>query len=304
MNQRLLSLLSGLVVGAVVVGFFLTSLETRGEAYLVSVCATESRPPTIRAHAGYVEDVVSGTPLFMKNHEAQLPLASLAKVMTILVARESLPSGSTVTITHEALTPEGGGLSVGEEWQVEDLADYTLIASNNDGARALLLSAIPSGGTESDFIAAMNRRAVQLGLSSTFFINETGLDLSSTTAGAYGSARDVARLLGHVAKIHPSLVERSVNASVTFYPQEGERREAKNTSLLATALAAPIASKTGFTDLAGGNLALVFEPVPGRPVAIVVLGSTRDERFSDAESLAAYAAARLRLLLACGDFYD
>jgi D-alanyl-D-alanine carboxypeptidase (penicillin-binding protein 5/6) len=254
----------------------------------------------IGAKAAYVEDLKTGKTIFAQNETAQLPLASITKLMTLLVADNVLKPDDTVTITSEALTPDGGGLSAGEVWRAQDLMDYTLIQSVNDGAHALALAAaakkreLPDG-----FIIDMNAEARTLGLTQTYFANDTGLDISTTVNGASGSAHDIARLLAYIVENHPRLLEASTNETQTFRALSGETHTAENTSSLTWNLPGAIASKTGFTDLAGGNLALMFEPVPGRPVVAVVLGSTREGRDEDMKTLANTAKKYLTRVILC-----
>lgn len=304
-NPRSQSLIIGLLFGSVF-SLFVYAEEPTQVALQIGYCANELRAPSLTATAGFAVDLTDGSVLYDKHAEAQLPLASLAKTMTVLTARTTLHADSPVTITPEALTPEGeSGLIVGEVWTAGGLSDFTLITSSNDGARALMLAGAKEQGiSHAEFVEAMNRRARAFGMTSTYFLNETGLDVSSTTAGAYGSARDIAILFGYLALREPELVERSVLAEHTFYSLSGRTHEAKNTALLASVIQAPVASKTGFTDLAGGNIALVFEPLPGRPVALSVLGSTRDGRVRDAEVLAEYAAREVERRLRCSSLYD
>ncbi len=301
MDHRIASLIVGLGFGAAL------SIPIYAEPPVpivpaeIAYCTTTVPEPTIGGTAAYVYDIEGDTVLYEKNGLAQLPLASLAKVMTVFTALETLGQDSVVTISDDAFTPEGDwGFVKGEEWYAGDLAAYTLIESANDGARALLLAAADKlDMSETDFIEAMNRRARGLDLHQTYFLNETGLDVSDTTAGAYGSARDVAHLVAYVALFAPERIERSILPGSTFSSLSGKLHKAENTSLLAASYGAAMGSKTGYTDLAGGNLAFIYEPLPGRPVALVVLGSTREGRVADVRALAAYAEETLRISLQC-----
>ncbi len=283
-----------------ILGFFYPTPDI-SIAFDFPYCRTVAAEPPIAARAAYAYDVQSGAILFEKDSDAQLPLASLTKIMTVLTASQALTPTTTVEISKDALTPEGeSGLTVGEKWRVKDLADFTLITSSNDGARALMLASSDAlHMRQEDFYAAMNRRAEALNLSGTYFINETGLDVSSSTAGAYGSARDVAHLLAYASTAIPALVDGSVKEEETFTSLSGINHKATNTSSLAATLIGSIASKTGYTDLAGGNLAVIYEPVPGRPVAIAVLGSTREGRDDDVRILSTYAGDVLKRDILC-----
>ncbi len=213
------------------------------------------------------------------NSEIQLPLASLTKIMTALVAQENLPSHLLVTISKEAVLQEGDeGFKTGEQWPLADLMDAMMISSSNDAAFALASELNKDLGK--DFVLLMNKKAEELNLMQTYFVNPTGLDFSKNTAGAYGSAKDIVNLILYVIKNYPSLMEIT-----RFEKIEINLREFKNTDKIITDLAGFIAGKTGFTDLAGGNLAVVADKGYAHPFIIVVLGSTPDGRFNDVKTI-------------------
>lgn len=246
---------------------------------------------TLKARAAFVWDITRGQPLYALHEDAQLPLASLTKIMTALVSAEEKGGSEAVTITKDAVLQEGDqGFIVDETWRLKDLIDATLLTSSNDGAYALA-SVFPitekntSTPLQKTFIQKMNQKAKELGLNQTFFENEAGLDLNLGVSGAYGSARDLARLLEHILLRQPTLMEATTRALLTTHSLEGKVHNLENTNKLVETLPGIVASKTGTTDLAGGNLAIVFEAGPIRPIAIVILGSTAEERFTDAEKL-------------------
>lgn len=247
---------------------------------------------SLDAKAAYVYDMSDKTVLFQKNAEAQLPLASLTKLMTALVATESAPSYLHVAVRKEFLTGEDSRpLSAKEEWRLSDLIDLSLVASSNDAAVSIasVIGSQSSNMTDFDigqkeFVSKMNDRAASLNLNQTYFLNPSGLDESSKTAGAYGSASDVAKLISYMIKNHPEILE------ATKYPQTkisslSKEHLIKNTDTALDKIPNIIASKTGFTELAGGNLAIVFDASIGHPVIVVVLGSTQEGRFSDVVNL-------------------
>ena len=126
----------------------------------------------------------------------------------------------------------------------------------------------------------MNRKAQELNLSQTYFLNPTGLDMSEHLAGSYGSAKDVADLISYIFRNYPSITEITQYDSVNV-----NSRNFSNTNKLVNKLSRLLSGKTGFSDLAGGNLAVITDIGFNRPVAIVVLGSSREGRFDDVEKL-------------------
>lgn len=252
---------------------------------------------TLEASSAFVWDVSSQRALYNKNADERRPLASLTKLMTALVAYELLASDSVVPITIEAIRQEGeSGFSDGEAFKAVHLLDFMLLSSSNDGAHALAAAAgetlrLPQR-TEA-FVRAMNIRAQTIGLSQTSFSNATGLDISETQAGAYGSARDAAFLMEYIVTHYPQLLEMTAADTTALFNTDGAFHFAENTNGHAENTIGIIGSKTGYTPLAGGNLALSFNAGLNRPVVIVVLGSTRNGRFTDAATLLAATQATL-----------
>lgn len=240
-----------------------------------SAAAISLDPATLSAKAAIVYDPATKTVLFQKNADVSLPLASLTKLMSAETVLADAPQDAWVTITAEDLAPEGDwGFMPGQQWKLHDLISFGLVASSND-AMAAAATAVPG-----DIIAVMNVRAADLGLTRTYFNNPTGLDVDLETAGAYGSARDMAVLAAAFLENHPGFFEATAAPEVAISSQ-GHRLEAASTAVPIQNIPGLIAAKTGYTDLAGGNLVAAFDIQIGRPVIIAVLGSTRAARFED-----------------------
>lgn len=246
------------------------------------------------AEAVLVADARTGRVLFERNQDAQLPLASLTKVMLAFTVSDVLENDDTVTITPTALATEGdSGLIEYERWGAEDLIDFTLIVSSNDGAVALAEAAgsivhedfpeAPSDAAATVWL--MNKKAENLALSQTYFLNPSGLDESATMASAFGSAADVANLFVYLTQNRPELLAKTAQREEMFVSRSGFQHRAQTTNDAVGRISGLIAAKTGFTDLAGGNLAVVFDAGVARPIVVVVLGSTEEGRFDDVELL-------------------
>ncbi|KKU70719.1 MAG: Serine-type D-Ala-D-Ala carboxypeptidase [Parcubacteria group bacterium GW2011_GWA2_47_21] len=254
----------------------------------------------LEAKSVAIFDLQSGEFVYEKNATAQLPLASLTKIMTAIVAKESISNPTIVTIEKDDITQDGdSGLKIGEEWNLYDLIKFMLVSSSNDGASALAtaIGASADGlakpetegeiaSSKESFIEKMNGKAVELGLDQTFFLNESGLDETEGLSGAYGSARDVAKLLAYAIIKHPDIMSVTGENELIFSTFGNENHSAKNTNPNAASLPGILGSKTGFTDLAGGNLTVALDASFGRPIIIVVLGSSEEGRFRDVETLA------------------
>lgn len=248
----------------------------------------------LSARAAVVFDVNRGEVLFDKNGDAQLPLASLTKIMTALTARDLFPKDATVTINQNFLKEGDGGFRDGQQWKLKDILDATLVKSTNDGASAIAgayATLQKEGNTndapipENSFLRAMNDKAQALGLTQTYFLNVTGLDEEQSLSGAYGSARDMAKLFSYAVKAFPDAFEATRYDHITVTSVGKTAYNIENTNPDVDKIPGLIASKTGFTDLAGGNLVIVIDVGPMHPIAIAVLGSTKDGRFTDVLAL-------------------
>jgi len=240
--------------------------------------------------SAFVWDVTAQRALFNKDADEQLPIASITKLMTALVAYELLNADDRVNITTKAIRELGdSGFRDGESFTFKDLLDLTLISSSNDGAVALSEAAGSSVELDeaplSVFLRAMNIKAEELGLTQTYFESVTGLDLSEHEAGAYSSARDVAFLMEHIITHYPDVLALTKIDMTTVNNEDGEYHLVKNTNEIVNEIDGLIASKTGYTELAGGNLVVAFEAGFNRPIIVVVLGSTRSGRFDDVLNL-------------------
>ncbi|MFA6297126.1 MAG: serine hydrolase [Candidatus Paceibacterota bacterium] len=241
---------------------------------------------SLQAKAVYVYDVQTKKVLFQKNATIPLPLASLTKVMTAIVASENLEKNNEITINSKALEEEGdSGLKEGEKWNLVKLLSYMLMVSSNDGAQSVA-NVISSVNTQKSFVDLMNEKANQLGLLSMHFSNPTGLDnKEETIAGASASAKDMAGLLQYAVEHHLDIF-KNTSFSKKDFSSNTTLHTAKNTDIIINDIPNVLASKTGYTDLAGGNLGIIFDRGLNEPVVIVVLGSTYDSRFTDVLSLA------------------
>lgn len=245
---------------------------------------------SIKAQSAFVWDVQAQRTLYSKNADDQLPLASITKLMTALVAYELLNKDTRLDVSADAVREDGdSGLSSGESFSFRDLTDLTLISSSNDGAHALADGAINShfdeiSGTKL-FVEAMNIRAGEIGLTQTFFKNVTGLDLSKTEAGAYGSARDITFLMEYILAHYPDLLTETTASQKMIQNTNGETHLVANTNDVVSKIPGLLASKTGYTELAGGNLIIAFNLGLNHPVIVTVLGSTINGRFEDVEAL-------------------
>ncbi|MDP3645593.1 MAG: serine hydrolase [bacterium] len=303
----------GLIIGAVAliaIGVYATESVTNA-AFLKNADQTAAVQTAIHpftglnliAHAAYVMDLKTRTILYERNPDAQLPLASLSKVSLAIVVSEVFSPHAAIKIPRDT-APKGSAerLAAGEIWQVKDILDFTLIASSNNGADILTEAADPlihtvhaAAPREHATLWRMNDLARELKLNNTYFINTNGLDESTTQAGSYGSARDMATLFAYAASHWPQVFAGTTKNGLLLTSVHGDNTSAFNTNEALGSISGIIMGKTGFTDLAGGNLAIVFDVGPAHPVVAVILGSTVDGRFEDMKKIisATYASIAL-----------
>ncbi len=241
----------------------------------------------LEAKSAVVYSPRTGEILYAKDDLSPRPLASIAKLMTAVAAHKILTTDSDIVISREDLLAEGdSGLRSGEKFSLKDLVDLTLISSSNDGAEALASAAAFSVSKDrEDFYSTMNKVSHELGLSGVLFTNPSGLDTDALNAGAYGTARDIAKLLAYIVKEEPALISATRYGEITVDSDNGFRHTARNTNTATGAIPGLIGGKTGFTDLSGGNLAIAFDAGMGDPLIIVVLGSSEEGRFEDVKKL-------------------
>lgn len=299
----ILSVLLLLLLGSAGTTYILKSHSTNKTAW-VEILPESTNQPTatlttseikplkdidIEAKAGFVYDVVNNRVLYQKSADVALPIASITKLMTTLVAHELLTDDATVAVPLSATQQESAsGLRAGERLTVKALSEFAMIASSNDAAYSLATAganAITGSPSEALFVEAMNIRAKELGFNSMSFSNVHGLDVSPTKAGAYASAREVSFLLNYIYKTYPELLSITTEEDTRIYNTSGEYHDAENTNRALKQIPQLRGSKTGYTTLAGGNLTVVFDAGFNRPIIVTVLGSSFSGRFTDVMTL-------------------
>jgi D-alanyl-D-alanine carboxypeptidase len=216
----------------------------------------------ITASAAYVYDIKNDRVLYSKDSRSIYPLASLTKVMSVIVASD---------LTNREM----------EDEQINALMKKTLVASSNSDAHLLAATAlgVSKDSSVQPFIEKMNLRANDMGLTHTFFFNETGLDIGSKNGG-YSSAEEFTKIFLLAIEKYYSKLELTRDSKIVL-----DDGVIYNTNYYIPEIPNLIASKTGYTELAGGNLAIAFDVGIGHPVVAVVLHSTSVGRFEDMQKI-------------------
>jgi D-alanyl-D-alanine carboxypeptidase (penicillin-binding protein 5/6) len=257
-------------------------------AALVFAGAAHAGVPVPDARAFEVVNAATGEVLAAENAHERLPIASITKLMTVLVALQHLQPDQVVTVSAQSarVGEERIPLRPGERISVEDLIEGALIQSANDAADALASAA--AGGNLARFVGWMNDEAERLGLRDTHFARPDGLD----APGHVSSAHDVS-VLAQVA-MHSPLV-RSVVRERTATILGGTIALHTWNDLLGI-FPGLVGVKTGHTDAAGW-CEVAAARRPGYTIYAVILGSpTRAQRNSDLDRLLAWGVSRFETL--------
>ncbi len=242
--------------------------------------------PTPEARAWYVVNGATGEVLAAHDARLRLPIASVTKLMTVIVALQRLAPGDTVTVGRRAARVGESRIPLrpGERITVRDLLAGALIQSANDAADALATAA--AGGDQDRFVGWMNDEAETLGLRDSHFARPDGLD----APGHLSSARDVFVLARRAMQI-PVVRELVRKRSATI---EHGTVEVRTWNDLLGVFPGLIGVKTGHTDDAGW-CEVAAAKRPGYTIYAVVLGSpTRASRNAGLRGLLAWGVSRYR----------
>jgi len=267
----------------------LMSLEApKGLSEIVSTAAGSS--PEVGGKSAVLMELSSGQVLFEKNTHEKLPIASVTKVMTLLLVMEALDGGlidlqDPVTCSAEAASMGGSQiwLEPGEIMTVHDLVKAAAVVSANDACAAL---AEHVAGSIEEFVQRMNIRAAELGMKDTLFKDCSGLDDT-----AYSCAYDVALMSRELMK-HPLIKNYTTIWMDTL--RNGES-QLVNTNKLIRFYQGATGLKTGTTSTAGHNLSATAERNGLGFVAVILGCSTTDERFGGARKLLDHGFANYAL---------
>ena len=242
----------------------------------------------ITAKAAYFIDTKSGAILYQKNEYQKMPVASLVKIMTVILAVENKDFKDTILISPRAASMEADHMQLkrGEKLTVEELLYGIFLVSANDAAEALAESTTSS---REDFISQMNLRAWQLGMKDTLFINPTGLEEESNNQ--YSTAFDVALMSRYLIKYFPHIIDISKTPEI-FLPESKTHQEYTLVSgiNLLTTYPGVVGLKTGYTPQAGLTLVTMAEK-EGHQVLGVLLNS--ENRREEARKLLNYSFEKL-----------
>ena len=237
----------------------------------------------IKADGYIVYDLDNNEILLEKNSSFTYPTASISKIVSALVAYQYFSKGDEIQITKKDLNVYANtDLKIGDKWDAEELLKFSLIESSNIGITAIQRHVEESTGY--DFFDLVKQYQQDKNLNQSYFTNSTGLDIHLGLSSAKSSPKDIVSILKLSIEELSDIIYDTGIYSKKFYTVDNRLFKATNTNILTKKFNNIFISKTGYTDLAGGNLAVVIN-IKSSKIAIVVLSSTFKERFSDVEKL-------------------
>lgn len=253
----------------------------------VAVFAEGNTDLGLNAKSAILMEEATGNILYESNPDERLPIASVTKVMTMLLIMEAVDSGKIslddmVTVSENAMSYGGSTmfLETGEQLTVNDMLKGIAVASANDGCVAM---AEHLAGSESAFVDMMNEKAKELGMENTHFMNTNGLDEDDH----YSSARDVAIMSRELMK-HETIFNYT---SIWMDTLRGGKFQLANTNKLIRFYDGANGLKTGSTSKALCCLSAAAKRNDMQLIAVVLGAPTSAERFASAKSLLDYGFA-------------
>ncbi len=264
-----------------------TAIETFAEVETASESTVNLQ---IKAKSAYLTDYATGTPIYMQNEREHLPIASMCKIMTLILSFDAIKSGAMdmkeeIMISERAASMGGSQvfLEANAKYPVKELIKSIVVCSANDSCVAL---AERIAGNETAFTDKMNEKAKALGAHDTLFANCTGLPKDPQ----YSCAKDVAIMLKELLQ-HEEYFQFGKVWMDKFLHPKGRYTEITNTNKLVRFYDGCDGGKTGFTNQAGFCLAATAIRNNMRIISVVIGEETSQNRFDDVRSMFDYAFA-------------
>lgn len=244
----------------------------------------------LRAKSAYVMDFGGTTKIYANNELQRLPIASMCKIMTLLLSFEAIDNGvlsmdEEISVSERAASMGGSQvfLQANAQYSVRELLKSIVVCSANDSCVAL---AEKIAGRESVFVDRMNEKAKEIGANDTLFANCTGLPKEPQ----YSCAKDVACMLKNLLT-HKEYYDFSKVWMDKFQHPQGRYTEITNTNKLVRFYEGCDGGKTGFTNEAGFCLAATAQRKGVRIISVVIGEENSNHRFEDVKTCFDYAFA-------------
>ena len=276
--------------------FFMSGLNYEVDASTVK--------PSVHAHSYVIMDSKSGQIIDYQDKDKRIYPASTVKMMTALVALEKGSLSQKITVKENVLSsiPDDAtkvGLKAGSTYTLDQLLHMLLISSAADASDTI---ADALGGSVSNFISLMNKKAKSLGMNNTNFDNSIGLDIGDGFNNTYSTANDIAKLTREVMK-NSTIRQIVAKSSYTISKfNGGSSKTINNTNRFLRDQWYPkdkykiIGTKTGSTNAAGYVLSTTSIDNSGREIICSFFGnSTRTKMYEDIQSLLTYTYNNLSI---------
>ena len=282
------------------IGLLLTLMMCVCTAYAAPL--ESAVPMELTSPSAMLVEAETGTVIFEKGADEKRQVASVTKLMTLLICFEKLAAGEIGLKDEVVISPEAAGqigsqalLDAHAVYPLETLLHATIIASANDAACAL---AEHMAGSEEAFADLMNQRAQELGMNDTFYVNATGLPDDRQ----YTTARDVAVLACEICR-HPDYFTHASVWMDTLTHPSGRTTDLTNTNRLVRFYPGCDGLKTGSADVSKYCLAATVQKNGFRMIAIVLGTPVSQTRFDEARAMLDYGFANYKrvALLQTGD---
>lgn len=250
--------------------------------YSIETIAPQDTVPSINSRAGIVLDRNSGMILYGKNENEKRKMASTTKIMTALIVIENSNLNDIVTISSKSAGTGGSrlGLHKNDKISVSDLLYGLMLCSGNDAAVAL---AEYVGGSIENFAELMNKKAIEIGLTSTHFVTPHGLDNDDH----YTTAYELAILTNYA--LNNDIFKKYVGTKTQTITINSSSKTLNNTNELLGYLDGVYGVKTGFTNGANRCLVTAVKRNNMDLICIVLGADTKKDRTRDSIELIEYA---------------
>ena len=241
-------------------------------AFLLLITNINVYSQNIWSQSGILMDMDTKQVIYQRNMHTRFLTASIAKIMTCLIAIEEKPLNLVVTITREDILAEGSAIYLpeGEEVYLKDLLYGLMLRSGNDAAHAI---AIAVAGSVEEFAVLMNRKAEEIGMKNSRFANPSGLDSETQN---FSTSFDMALLMSY-AMDNPLFREINNTKTHSFTTLGTETKHTfQNKHRLINQQSIYNGGKTGFTRAAGRTLVTTATYENVNLVVVTFKGSTGD----------------------------
>lgn len=256
----------------------------------ISYAETETMISDFKSKSAYLMDEKTGTVILKNNETERLPIASMCKIMTLLLTFEEIDCGNLnfsdlITVSDSAAGMGGSQvfLEANAEYKAEDLIKSIVVASANDASVAIAETIC---GSEESFVTKMNDKARDLNMENTVFVNCTGLP----KPGQYSCAKDVATMFSELLKHSDYYKFSSIWMDEISHPND-RKTEISNTNKLIKFYNGCDSGKTGYTSEAGHCLAASAVRNGMRLISVIISAPDSKTRFKEASAMFNYGFA-------------